>query len=248
MTDPADPETYGRRLLARARAHGMTGEELATLLGISVPRIRTLAGPAALDHHTSAVLRTLADRLDLPWPGWLTTEKRWPDPPAAEVRHDAARVHAVLAAAFGQPLHLSEIADVLGWTLDRVHTAANQLATRFRPGGGTRLTVTGDTLTLTLAPRMLDTAARQRLNQLLHADGLGPDPHVLYLIYRLTRSSGQRNLIDSAPDLLDEAIEHQLVTSQRDDAGEPYEVRLHPAVEYSLSLMRDPPDDPEDSQ
>ncbi|WP_320068716.1 hypothetical protein [Micromonospora sp. RTGN7] len=37
------------------------------------------------------------------------------------------------------------------------------------PGYGTRLTIAGDTLTLNLAPGMLDHAARRRLNQLLHA-------------------------------------------------------------------------------
>jgi hypothetical protein len=37
----------------------------------------------------------------------------------------------------------------------------------------------------TLAPGMLDHAARRRLNQLLHAHGLGPNPHVLHLIQQL---------------------------------------------------------------
>jgi hypothetical protein len=37
-----------------------------------------------------------------------------------------------------------------------VHRAVDLLATRARPGGGTRLTITGDALTLTLAPGMLD--------------------------------------------------------------------------------------------
>jgi signal transduction histidine kinase len=151
MTDQSTQDTYGARLLARARDHGMTSEELATLLGISAPRIRALAGPAALDHHTAVVLRTLAERLDLPWTDWLTADQPWPDPPAADARHDPARVHAVLAAAFGQPLHLSEIADVLGSRLGRVQAAADQLATRARPGGGTRLAI-GSALFLSTSP------------------------------------------------------------------------------------------------
>ena len=188
MNDPAT--SYGNQLLTRAREHGMTSEELATLLGIPISTIRALTGPDTLDNHPAEVLRTLAERLDLPWPDWLTTQQPWPPPPPANVRHDATRVHAVLAAVFGQPLHLSEIAHVLDWTTDRVHNAAQQLATRVRPGGGTGLTVAGDTLTLDLAPRMLDTTARRRLNRLLNAHGLGPDPHVLYLIYQLTSGRG----------------------------------------------------------
>jgi transcriptional regulator with XRE-family HTH domain len=113
------PDTYGSQLLARARAHSMTGEELATLLGIPVPAIRKLTGPDALGHHPAATLQTLAERLDLPWPDWLATEPTWPDPPAPHARHDPARVHAVLAAAVGQPLHLGEIAHVLAWPLER---------------------------------------------------------------------------------------------------------------------------------
>jgi hypothetical protein len=89
---------------------------------------------------------------------------------------------------------------------------------------------------------MLDAGTRQRLNQLLHAHGLGPDPHVLYLIYRIIRHPDARSLIAAAPDLLDEALAYQLVTCERDEEdGVPYEVRLHPTVEYSLGPLRDPP-------
>ena len=195
----------------------------------------------------SDVLRALAERLNLPWPDWLTTQQPWPQPPPADVRHDATRVHAVLAAVFGQPLHLSEIAHVLGWTTDRVHTAAQQLATRARPGGGTRLHVDGDTLTLDLAPRMLDTAARRRLNRLLNAHGLGPDPHVLYLIYQLTSGrGGASNVLAGAPGLLEEAIEYGLLAADRDEQTGVTHFRLHPAVAYSLGRLRDPPDEDDD--
>jgi transcriptional regulator with XRE-family HTH domain len=245
MTSPA---TFGAELLARARAHGMTGEELASLLGISVPRIRTLPGPQALANHPAGVLHTLAERLDLPWPAWLTAQQQWPDPPPADARQDPARVHAVLAAAFGQRLHLGEIAEVLNWTTDRVRAAADQLATRARPAGGTRLVVAGDTLTLELAPRMLDDAARRRLNQLLHADGLGPDPQVLYLLYQLSdpHTPGRSILHERVPDLVDEALDYQLVIHTTDpEAGTIGGVELHPDVKDSLRMTyyRYPPED-----
>ena len=52
----------------------------------------------------------------------------------------------------------------------------------------------------------------------LHADGLGPDPHVLYLIYQLSAAPGSvRGLPDNAPDLVDGADEYQLITYEVDD-------------------------------
>lgn len=163
--------------------------------------------------------------------------------PAHRRRPDAARV---LAGAFGQPLHQGEIADVLDWTIDRVRRAAALLATRARPGGGTRLTVTGDTLTLDLAPGMLDPAGRRRLNQLLHAHGLGPDPHVLHVIHQLSDPySRRRHTIDDlAPDLLAEALEYQLVIQQTEPTTGAAEVDLHPDVKFSLGIThyRYPPE------
>ena len=211
MTEPA---TFGAGLLARAREHGMTSEDLANLLGFSIAHVRALPGPAALNNHPAVVLRTLAERLDLPWPGWLTTENSWPDPPAGDERTDPAQVHAVLAAAFGQSLHLGEIADVLGWDTDRVRRAVDLLATR------ARLTITGDTLTLTLTPGMLDHPARRRLNQLLHAHGLGPDPHVLHLIHQLSNPYARSRIaVDSAPDLITEALDGVPARRLRDRPG-----------------------------
>lgn len=248
MTEPA---TFGAGLLARAREHGMTSEDLADLLGFSIAHVRALPGPAALDNHPAVVLRTLAERLDLPWPGWLTTENSWPDPPARDERTDPAQVHAVLAAAFGQSLHLGEIADVLGWDTGRVHRAVDLLATRARPGGGTRLTITGDTLTLTLAPGMLDHPARRRLNQLLHAHGLGPDPHVLHLIHQLSNPYVRSRIAaDSAPDLITEALEYRLVDYETDPETGATELGLHPDVKFSLGItqFRYPPEgEPDES-
>jgi transcriptional regulator with XRE-family HTH domain len=235
MTEPA---TFGAGLLARAREHGMTSEDLADLLGFSVAHVRALPGPAALNNHPAMVLRTLAERLDLPWPGWLTTENSWPDPPTSDERTDPAQVHAVLAAAFTQTLHLGEIADVLDWDTDRVRRAIDLLATRARPGGGTRLTITGDTLTLTLAPGMLDHAARRRLNQLLHAHGLGPDPHVLHLIHQLSNPYAPRTAADSAPDLITEALEYRLVDYETDPETGATELGLHPDVKFSLGITQ----------
>jgi hypothetical protein len=131
MTSP-DGSTFGQDLLDRAREHGITGDDLAILLRLPLDTIRRLTGPAALDHHRAAVLHRLAERLDLTWPGWLTTPPAWPQP-APENRPDTHRVHAVLAAAFGNPLHYSEIAHVLGWTIERVRAAAEQLTTRPGP-------------------------------------------------------------------------------------------------------------------
>ncbi|MFK4243867.1 hypothetical protein ACI2KV_13405 [Micromonospora chokoriensis] len=242
------PVTFGADLLTRARDHGLTSEELADLLGIPAARIRALPGPEALNHLPGALLRTLAERLDLPWPDWLTTPPTWPAPAAPHERPDTACVHAVLSAALGQPLHLSEIAAVLDWSTDRVRAAADQLTTRVRPGGGTRLTNTGDTLTLDVAPRTLDHAARQRLNQLLHAHGLGPDPYVLHLIHQLSDpyTPGRYRLHEDA-DLVDEALDYQLVvhSTEASDLGSFHPVELHPDVKFSLGITqyRYPPED-----
>jgi hypothetical protein len=88
-------------------------------------------------------------------------------------------VHAVLAAAFGHGLHLGEIAQILGWTIDRVRVAA----VRIRPGGGTRLHHDDDTIALELTPGMLDHPSRQRLHKVLHVYGIGPDVNVLHMVF-----------------------------------------------------------------
>ena len=91
---------------------------------------------------------------------------------------------------------------------------------------------------------MLDTAAQQRLARLLHAYGLGPDPHVFHLIHQMIGGRHRTvQLVAAAPDVLDEADQYQLVTHQIDEDGAPENVRLHPDVEYSLALARDLPKD-----
>jgi hypothetical protein len=245
---PAEPEALGPYLLRRARAHGMTGEALGVLLGLSVPQIRALTSADQLQHHPGRILRTVAERLDLPWPDWLTANADpWPEPPPPDSRQDPARVHAVLAAAIGQSMHLGEIAEVLSWTTSRVRAAADQLTARPRAGTGTRLVDADDSLTLDVVPGMLDGAAQQRLAKVLHAHGLGHDPQVFHLIHQIIRSrrrAGQ--LIDTAPDVLDEAVRYQVVTHDIDEDGQPDNVRLHPDVEYSLGLARDLPEHRQD--
>jgi hypothetical protein len=244
MTNHEPPGTLGAELLQRARANGMTSEELAALLNTPVRGILAITDRAELDRYPVAALRTLAERLQLPWPAWLSPgSDEFPDPPQPATVHDPVRVQAVLAAAFGQPLHLGEIAQVLGWTTDRVRQAADQLATRVRWTSGLQLTDAGDTLTLDVTPRLLSPAALRRLAQLLHAAGLGPDPHVFHLIYRLMPTSPDDGRIEPAPDVLDEAADYQLVTYDLDERHEPTNIKLTPEVAYSLGLIDYLPED-----
>jgi hypothetical protein len=86
------PPTFGRDLFTRARARGVTSEEVATLLALPVAAIRRLTSPNDLGQHTTATLRALAARLDPPWPSWLTPEPEWPPPVPPDTHPDAARV------------------------------------------------------------------------------------------------------------------------------------------------------------
>lgn len=72
MTDYEPPTTLGAELLQRARANGMTSEELAHLLNTPVRGILAITDQAELDRYPVATLRTLADRLQLSWPAWLS--------------------------------------------------------------------------------------------------------------------------------------------------------------------------------
>lgn len=55
---------------------------------------------------------------------------------------------------------------------------------------------------------MLDPAGRRQLNQLLHAHGVGPRPHLLHLAHRLSDlRSGHHTTAGHPPDLLTEALE-----------------------------------------
>lgn len=244
MSSP--PPTFGFDLLARARARGVTSDEVATLLGLPVAAIRRLTGPHDLDQHAAATLRALAERLDLPWPDWLTTDPRWPASSTPDTQPDPARVHAVLAAAFGHGLHASEIAHILDWTIDRVHAAVTQLITRARTGSGTRLHHDGDTVALELAPDMLDDTARQRLHTVLHVYGIGPDVKVLHMVYEVIGMYGHGPpWLYQDSDLIAEAIDNGLLTLDIDETDGTPTLHLHPDVEYSLGITqyRYPPED-----
>jgi hypothetical protein len=166
------------------------------------------------------------------------------DPAQPATPGDPLRVQAVLAAAFGQPLHVGEIAHVLQWHIERVQQAAHQLASRLRSSSGLRVVVDDDTLTLDTTPRLLDPSAAHRLAQLLHAGGLGPNPHVYHLVYRLILADERTDhVLDLAPDVLDEAVDYALVTHDLDDQHRPTNIQLTPEVAYSLGLTDELPDD-----
>jgi transcriptional regulator with XRE-family HTH domain len=233
------PPTFGRDLLAHARARGVSGEEVATLLGLPVTTIRRLCGAHQLDQHTAATLRALARRLDLPWPPWLDTAPGWP-PAAPGTRLDAAHVHAVLAAALGHALRLSELAHVLGWSIDRVRAAVTGLTARAGHEGGTRLHADDDTIALQLSPGLLDDDTRRRLSQVLHGYGSTHELQILHLVYRMIdkRGRGPRWLYRD-PDLLDEASVLGLLIPDIDSAsGAVTDVELHPDVKFSLGITQ----------
>jgi hypothetical protein len=53
------------------------------------------------------------------------------------------------------------------------------------------------------------------INRLLHAHGLGPEPHVLYLICQLAIGRGGAiGLVGEAPGLLEEASKHRTSRSK----------------------------------
>lgn len=238
------PPTFGRDLLARAR--GVTGDEVAALLGLPVATIRRLSGAHELDSHATATLRALARRLDLPWPAWLDTAPCWP-PAAPGTRPDAARVYAVLAAAFGHALRLGEIAHVLGWSIDRVRAAVTQLTARRRHDGGTRLHANEDTIVLEIAPGLLDDGARRRLSQVVHGYGSPHELNLLHLVYRMIDKRGRGPAwLYRDSDLLDEASVLGLLIHDIDEAtGAVIDIELHPDVKFSLGITqyRYPPEE-----
>ncbi|MEV0404197.1 hypothetical protein [Actinoallomurus sp. NPDC050550] len=134
--DLRQSDPLGTWLLRRARNHGMTSEQLADLLGLPVHRIRRLASGADLDELPVRAVRAVAQRLDLPWPGWLDHRPTRPDDHTVQARpeassadsHDADRVHAVLALALAQPMRVHQIAHVLDWPVERAQAAADHLA------------------------------------------------------------------------------------------------------------------------
>lgn len=243
-TDPDTEPGLGPCLLRRARERGMTGEDLAELLALPVHRIRRITTSAELDNLPTATIRALATRLDLPWPQWLQPPSsapthRCPDPPPEPEpipdAGDVARVHAVLAFVLGRTLRLDQIAHVLDWAPERVQRAAARLGHGNR---GLRLTVHDDqALQLTINPRTLGHAARERLRQLTHQHQ-GPPPGVALIAYRLGYNDHQDalELMRTAPDLLADAVSAGYLTYRTDADGRPTEIQLAPDVAFSLDI------------
>ncbi|MGC4832208.1 helix-turn-helix domain-containing protein [Micromonospora sp. DT68] len=242
------PSTFGHLLLAHARARGVTSQEVATLLGLPIAAVRRLTGAHELHQHSASTLRALAERLDLPWPEWLATGLGQAQTAQPHDRADPTRVHAVLTAALGHGLHLSEIAQILDWTIDRVAAAVTSLTRRIRLDG-TYLRRAEDTIALELNPDVLDDNTWRRLHRVLYGYGLSPDVQVLHLIYQVIRLYGPRALRPD-PDMLDEAIDSGLLVWQTDDTdGAAAQLHLHPDVKYSLGITqyRYPTEEPTDS-
>jgi hypothetical protein len=119
-----------------------------------------------------------------------------------------------------------EIAEELGPRLDLA--ALEPGGTMFRLSLVPRV----DALTLDVTPHLLSVTARQRLTQVLHAGGLGPDPHVFHLIR--DDSDHVNKIAEQWPDVLYEAHDYQLVTYEHDDINQQVNVRITPRVQYSL--------------
>jgi hypothetical protein len=70
----------GPWLLARARDHGLTSNELADLLGLPCHRIRRITTVTDLDDLPMRAIRAVASALHLTWPGWLDPANTKPAP------------------------------------------------------------------------------------------------------------------------------------------------------------------------
>ena len=236
------PPGLGAWLLRRARDHGLTGTELADLLGLPSHRLRQITTVTDLDDLPLRTLRALSAALDLPWPGWLEPSTHPAPPPAAPPisagqASDPGRVGAVLALVLGQPLDHSQIARALDWPAQRVRHALTRLADRTRERPGLRLILTGDQARLAVAPRTLDPATRRRLHQIT-LQQQGPPPGIAYLAYRLSYNNHKEalGLARRHPELLDNAVTAGYLTCQPDDDGHPASIQLTPDVAYSLGL------------
>lgn len=240
------PNTLGGWLLRRARDHGLTNSELADLLGLPIHRIRQITTTHDLDDLPVRALAALAERLELDWPQWLTHRNRtWlqhqtePAAPEPDTNTDADRVHAVLALVIGRKLRLDQIAHILSWPVQRVQQATAQLAPLLRAHRGLRLIVhDNQTLQLTISPRTIDTAARERLLQLIYHQQ-GPAPGIALVAYRATNGDYRQvtDLLKRAPDLLTNAGAAGFITYSLGDDGQPARIQLAPDVAYSLGMV-----------
>ncbi|MEQ4723620.1 hypothetical protein [Nonomuraea sp. B19D2] len=242
------PEPLGTWLLRRARNHGMTGEQLADLLGLPVHRIRQFATAADLDDLPVRAIRAMASHLGLPWPDWLqpvdTPDDRT-DPtssaPTADSPGDANCVHAVLALALGQPMRLDQIAHILNWPLERTQTATDHLAQRL-PGHQSLRLIAGDdrALRLIVPSDILAPAARTRLQQLTYQQQ-GPMTGMALIAYRAGYRDRQRirELLIRNPELLEAAVAAGYITCRMDANGQPTAIQLTPEVAFSLNIPID---------
>jgi hypothetical protein len=244
------PSTLGGWLLARARDHGLTNSELADILGLPIHRIRQIT-TTDLDDLPGRALAALAERLDLDWPQWLTHRNhQWlqhqAQPPSEpDTTADADRVHAVLALVIGRKLRLDQIAHILGWPVQRVQQAAATLAPLLRAHRGLRLIVHhNQILELTVAPRTIDAAARERLLQLTYHQQ-GPAPGIALVAYRATNGDHRQvtDLLRQAPDLLTNAAAAGFITYTLGEDGQPAAIELAPDVAYSLGMVNQLNDD-----
>jgi hypothetical protein len=252
MSNPPQPG-LGAWLLARARDHGLTSNELADILGLPCHGIPQVITVADLDDLPVRTIRSLASALNLTWPGWLdpATEPghHLPPPddhdtstdPATPPPSDAARVHAVLALLLGRPLHARQIAHILGWPAERAQHALTQLASLTRSHGGLRLILGDGHAKLTITPATIDRAACARLHQ-ISLQQQGPPPGIAYLAYRLSNRDHQDTL-DLArrhPELLAAAVAAGYLTCQAGNDGHPADIQLTPDVAFSLGIASSP--------
>ena len=249
---PSKPTTFGQYLLDTARVNGITADEIAELLQMTIHGIRQLTGPADLGQHRLAVVRALAGRLHLPWPAWLDpTDTRRPEPsPDPAPSCDATRVHAVLATLLDRTVPLDILAEILDWPLDRATAAVQDLASRIRATDGVRLANTATTVTLTITARLLDRDTTARLELIRRIDG-GTDPTIYHLICRIAAGDKPRAeaLARRARSALQAAAEARLITydlspDSYDDGTYrwPYPTNLNLTADVAYSLGLDPPD------
>lgn len=248
MSNPRQPG-LGAWLLARARDHGLTSNELADILGLPCHRIPQIITVSDLDDLPVRTIRILASALDLAWPGWLDPAAGPPPDdhvtsadPAARHPSDADRVHAVLALLLGRPLHLSQIAHVLGWPAERAQHALGQLASPTRGRGGLRLVLGDGHAKLTVTPAAIDRAARARLRQ-ISLQQQGPPPGIAYIAYRIGNHDhqGALDLARRHPELLAAAVAAGYLTHQTGNDGHPANIELTPDVAFSLGLTTHAP-------
>ena len=164
-------------LRARAAACALTVTDLAHLTGLPATDLDRHLRPDAL---SATRLLHLARALDTPPEALLLAPTRTrapaPDRPGTD---DATRLHAALHTA-GR-IHPADLATVLGWPPERLHTAARTLDQRLHhPHSPERLLHTDALIHLTTAPGLLTAQQRTQLETAGHqSTTLTPDEAAL---------------------------------------------------------------------